>query len=247
MITHKVRSDGPGTGNRRRFLELMGSTTIFITAGGLFDGSAEATVPATEPTGEVELYSPTETLMRDHGLLKRMLLIYGECIRQLDSGTELSLDTIANTAKIMKSFIVDHHEKLEEEYIFPAFLKAGKLVDLVNVLSKQHIAGRKLTDMTLSLADTGTHQSQPGKKKLTDSLDLFIRMYSPHEAREDTVLYPAYRSVVTHKEFNAMGAYFVFKQQEHLEKTGFEGLTQQIAEIEKSLGIYDLSQFTARL
>lgn len=50
--------------------------------------------------------------------------------------------------------------------------------------------------------------------------------------------------LISPKEFNAMGAYLDFKQQEHMDDTGLEGLTDRIADIEKNLGIYDLSQFT---
>lgn len=194
MMTTSDKWNSIDFGTRRSFLQLLASTTALITAGSVFDSTAEATVPATEPTGEAVLFSPTELLMIDHGLLKRMLLIYGECVRRMDVGAELQSDVLAETAKIMRSFIEDYHEKIEEEKIFPVFLKAGKLVDLVDILSKQHAAGRKLTDMTLSLASAETFRSQPGRKKLTAALNLFIRMYGPHEAREDTVLYPAYRS-----------------------------------------------------
>mgnify|MGYP002478498007 FL=1 len=219
----------------------MTSTAVLITAGSVLESPAVATVPATEPTGEAVLFSPTELLMIDHGLLKRMLLIYGECVRCLDMGTELQPDAPAETAKIMRSFIEDYHEKIEEEKIFPAFLKAGELVDLVDILSRQHAAGRKLTDMTLSLANAETLRSQPGRKKLTAVLNLFIRMYGPHEAREDTVLYPAFRTIVPPGEFNSLGKYFEFKRQEHFANTnkGYEGLTDRVAAIEKALGIYD--------
>ena len=247
MTTMSDKSMCIDSGTRRSFLQLLTSTTVLLSAGTLFESPAEATVPATEPTGEAVLFSPTELLMIDHGLLKRMLLIYGECVRRLDIGAELQSDALAETAKIMRSFIEDYHEKIEEEKIFPAFLKAGKLVDLVDVLSRQHAVGRKLTDMTLSLANAETLRSQPGRKKLTAALNLFIRMYGPHEAREDTILFPAYRSIISPKEFDAMGAYLEFKQQEHMDDTGLEGLTDRIADIEKNLGIYDLSQFTAHV
>ena len=246
LMTMAGKSVGNGSGARRRFLQLLASATVLVTAGSIFGSSAEATVPATEPAGEAVLFSPTELLMIDHGLLKRMILIYGECVRRMDAGAELESDALAETAKIMRSFIEDYHEKIEEEHIFPAFLKAGKLVELVGVLSRQHAAGRELTDMTLSLANAEALRSQPERKKLAAALNLFIRMYGPHEAREDTVLYPAYRSIISPKEFNAMGAYLEFKQQEHMDNAGLEGLTDRIADIEKNLDIYDLSQFTAR-
>ena len=72
--------------------------------------------------------------MREHGVLKRVLLIYGEAIRRIDANADLPPDTVADSAKIIRSFIEDYHEKLEENFLFPRFRKAGKLVDLVDVL-----------------------------------------------------------------------------------------------------------------
>lgn len=216
---------------------------VLIAAGSIID-STVATVPATEPTGEKELFSPTELLMRDHGLLKRLLLIYGECIRRINLGTELSPDVIADSAKIVRSFIEDYHVMLEENYIFPKFRKAKKLVELVDVLTEQHKAGRGLTDMILSLANAGTLKSQKDRQKLTESLYTFIRMYSPHEAREDTVLFPALSTIVTPDEYNALGEFFVSRELEQFLGVGIEEIVDKVAAVEKTLGIYNLSQFT---
>jgi hemerythrin-like domain-containing protein len=243
-MTMADKSIGNGSGARRRFLQILASTTMLITAGSVFGSSAVATVPATQPAGETEQFSPTEALMRDHGLVKRLLLIYGECILRMNAGTELPPGVIADTAKIIRSFIEDYHDKLEEDSLFPKFRKAGKLVDLVDVLTEQHKEGRKLTDITLGLADGATLRNPPGRQKLIESMSLFIRMYDPHEAREDTVLFPAFRTIVTPNEFNALGIYFEFKEQEHFANEGFEGLIDRVAAIEKALGIYDLAQFT---
>ncbi len=73
---------------------------------------------------------------------------------------------------------------------------------------------------------------------------LFIRMYRPHEAREDTVLFPAFRTVVTSKEFLALGEQFEDKEHELFGKAGFEGIVAQVGTLEQTLGIYDLHQFT---
>src|SRR5579872_1804970 len=73
----------------------------------------------------------TEDLMREHGILNRVLLIYDEIIRRLESNTAFPLSTLENALTIIKSFIEEYHEKLEEEYIFPLFEKHKKEVALV--------------------------------------------------------------------------------------------------------------------
>jgi len=71
-------------------------------------------------------------------------------------------------------------------------------------------------------------------------------MYSPHEAREDTVLFPAFRNIVSANTYDAVGEDFEKKEHELFGDDGFEKIVDSVAAIEKSLGIYELSQFTAR-
>jgi len=66
--------------------------------------------------------------------LNRVLLIYEEALRRLDARQEQPAKALAGAAGIIRRFIEDYHEKLEEENLFPRFEKAGKLVDLVAVL-----------------------------------------------------------------------------------------------------------------
>ncbi len=99
---------------------------------------------------------------------------------------------LAGAAKIVRTFVEDYHEKLEEDHLFPRFEKAGKLVDLVKVLREQHQVGRRLTDQIARLATPAALQDAQGSEKLALSLRQFIRMYRPHESREDTVLFPAF-------------------------------------------------------
>jgi hemerythrin-like domain-containing protein len=82
------------------------------------------------------------------------------------------------------------------------------------------------------------------RRKLADSMRQFIRMYSPHEAREDTVLFPAFRGIVSAHEFDSLGEEFEKKEDELFGDDGFFKVVDQVAEIEKKLGIYDLSKFT---
>ena len=60
-------------------------------------------------------------------------------------------EQVKSSAGIIRRFIEDYHERLEEEFVFPRFEKAGKLMDLVTVLRTQHQAGRALTDRIVRL------------------------------------------------------------------------------------------------
>ena len=85
------------------------------------------------------------------------------------------------------------------------------------------------------------------RRKLAGSMRQFIRMYNPHEAREDTVLFPAFRGIVSAHEFDSLGEDFEKKEDELFGDDGFEKMVDKVAEIEKKLGIYDLAQFTPKV
>src|SRR5207237_9214212 len=86
---------------------------------------------------EEEGVSANEDLMREHGILKRVLLIYEEVIRRARAQQDFSPKVVLDSATIIRKFIEDYHEKLEEDHLFPRFRRARKLVDLVDTLQKQ--------------------------------------------------------------------------------------------------------------
>jgi hemerythrin-like domain-containing protein len=191
--------------------------------------------------------SPAEDLMREHGLLNRLLLIYDEHLRMLAAQRSFDGSVLVSAAEIIRQFVEEYHEKLEEDFLFPRFRKAGKLVNLVDTLQTQHKAGRRLTAEIRELAATATLKYvSSDSEKLSSALRDFLRMYRPHEAREDTVLFPAFREIVSPHEYDALGEDFEKKEDEKFGDEGFFKVVDEVAEIEKKLGIYELAQFTPK-
>ena len=235
----------------------------FLHATGKF-AAAAAVLPATllaQKTTRQEQHeqfydvSTNEHLMREHGILQRVLVIYDEVIRRIDAKQDFPPQTVIDSAEIIRKFIEDYHEKLEEEHLFPLFrqysrredvlrLYAQKLVDLVDVLHEQHQAGRRLTDQILSTLKS--LKTADDRQKLARDLRAFIRMYVPHEAREDTVLLPALHVIVTRQEYEALGAKFDEIQHNTFGGDGCDFYLDQVTAFEKRLGIYDLAQFTPK-
>jgi len=193
-----------------------------------------------EKNEKEEEVSTNEDLMREHGVLNRVLLIYDESIRRIQGNQKFDTGIITKSAGLIKSFIEDYHEKLEENYLFPRFEKAGKLVDLVKTLRAQHVAGRNVTDRILASVKTNDLQTTSA------SMAGFVRMYRPHEAREDTVLFPALHDIVSKHEYDALGDQFEAIERKTFGGEGFEMAVDQVAALEKQLGIYELSQFTPK-
>jgi hemerythrin-like domain-containing protein len=84
-------------------------------------------------------------------------------------------------------------------------------------------------------------------QKLIELLTAFNTMYRPHEAREDTVLFPAFRKIVSQHEYDSLGEEFEDNEHKLFGKDGFETMVNKVADIEKSLGIYELAQFTPKV
>ena len=95
---------------------------------------------------------PPEQLMRGHAILARVLLIYENGLRRAGQGEDIDPAVFTRAAEITKRFIHDHQEKIEEELVFARFKKAGRMVELVGVLTSQHAAGAKVTDKILAAA-----------------------------------------------------------------------------------------------
>ncbi|HEY2234431.1 MAG TPA: hemerythrin domain-containing protein, partial [Candidatus Angelobacter sp.] len=132
--------------------------------------------PKKKEEGEEDV-STNEDLMREHGVLNRVLLIYDETFRRIQANEKFDPAVVTNAAGIIKNFIEDYHEKLEEDHIFPRFEQAGKLVELTTNLRAQHAMGRRVTERIVATAKSGDNET------LRTLLAAFNRMYRPHEAR----------------------------------------------------------------
>jgi hemerythrin-like domain-containing protein len=224
--------------NRRQFLAATAALGL-----GAFAIPVRGDDKKDKPEDEV---GATEDLMREHGLLNRILLIYEEGLRRLRAKKEVTPDVFHKPATLVRKFVEDYHEKLEENFIFPEFEKTKKLADLVKVLREQHEAGRRVTDIVLRNAVGDQFRKEDARQELVRSCEAFIRMYRPHEAREDTVLFPALHKIVPAKKLQELGEQFEKEEDRLFGEEGFEKTVDQVAEIEKQLGIADLAQFTPK-
>ena len=190
----------------------------------------------------------TEDLMREHGVLRRVLLVYYETALKLRAQPSVVVnpEPLQRAAKIFRAFGEEYHEKkLEEAYIFPAIKEAGgPAAGYADVLIAQHQRGREITDYIINV--TG------GAKLGTGSVDAFaaglnslVRMYEHHAAIEDTIVFPAWKDTLEGNQLDEMNEKFEEIEHQQFGADGFEDAVKQIAEIEQVLGLGDLTQFTA--
>jgi hemerythrin-like domain-containing protein len=194
---------------------------------------------------EPEISAP-EDLMREHGVLNRILLIYEEGVRRLRAREDVPPEVFHGPAGLVRRFVEDYHEQLEEKFIFPRFEKGHTLAGLVTVLRQQHQAGRRLTDILLRGAMGARFVSAGSRREVIRACEAFIHMYRPHEAREDTVLFPALYKGVPAGKIAELGERFEAEEHRLFREDGFDKTVEQVAAIEKQLGIHDLARFTPK-
>lgn len=184
-----------------------------------------------------------EDLMREHGLLERVLLIYEE-IQHGSHPLSLKKQIAGDASSIIRHFIEDYHEKLEEDYLFPQFKKAHHLVDLVQTLKTQHDAGRRIISQLLNIASSSSPLNLQSEKQVNSLTAEFIHMYRPHYAREDTIIFREFPDLIGATEYRRLGEKFEDREHQLFGENGFESYIGKIETLEKKLGIYDLNKFT---
>jgi hemerythrin-like domain-containing protein len=238
-----------GFTDRRNFIRasaVTGTGILVASVAPTWAADADSAKDAASSKPEEDV-SPAEDLMREHGVLKRVMLVYDEVLRRWDKKQDVPSEILADASGMIRHFVEDYHEKLEEDYLFPRFEKANKLTSLVETLKAQHKAGRKVTDVVIQRANARDLKNAEERMKVAEAIRQFNRMYAPHEAREDTVLFPAFRSLVSSNEYDSLGEDFEKKENELFGDEGFEKMVDKVAGIEKKLGIFDLAQFTPKM
>jgi hemerythrin-like domain-containing protein len=188
-----------------------------------------------------------EDLMREHGVLRRVLLVYEETVPKLraDAST-VDGGALNKAAQLFHDFGEEYHErKLEEAYIFPRVKKAGGPgAGYVDVLLTQHRRGREITQYILDVTKSGKIGSGDAET-LAHAFETFVLMYQNHTAREDTIVFPAWKDALSGHEIDELGDKFEDIEKQQFGGGGFEKAVKQVGDIEQSLGFADLAQFTA--
>ena len=219
-----------------------------LGAGVMLAGAASRIVGAAEKDDEdnEKEVGAVEDLMREHGVIRRAILVYRQAAAKLRvKPVSVDPDALRRTALLFRNFGEDYHEKkLEETHIFPAIKKAGgPAAAYVDTLIAQHQRGREITDYVLALTSKGAIGSADAEP-LAHALDGIELMYEHHAAREDTVVFPAWKNALSAEQLGHMGELFEEIEQKQFGKDGFEDAVTQIAGIEEAFGIADIAQFT---
>lgn len=231
-------TDAPSSA-RRRFLSAAGLSGALLLAGCASSGHGEE-------GGEKEV-TANEDLMREHGVLRRALIVYDTAAGRLRRDpAAVSPDALARTASLFRTFGEDYHERrLEEPFIFPVVRRAGgPAAAYPDVLVAQHQRGREITAYVLEVTRRGRIGAADAEP-MARALEAMVRMYEPHTAREDTIVFPAWKAALSETQYEEMGDKFEDIERQQFGHDGFEDAVREIGRIETALGIGDLATFTA--
>jgi hypothetical protein len=77
------------------------------------------------------------------------------------------------------------------------------------------------------------------------ALDGMVRMYRSHAAREDTIVFPAWKKGLSPHDLDERAEEFEKIEHQQFGGDGFDIARDKIADVERSLGLADLGAFTA--
>jgi hemerythrin-like domain-containing protein len=245
--------------NTRRALLALAGAGALLAACHRKEGRTElqpqppvTTPPLQPPLTEAEgpPVGAVEDLMREHGVIRRVLVVYRESAARLRAKpAAVPPDALLRAARLVRTLGEDFHERqLEEVHLFPAVRKTGGPAGaLVDTLVAQHQRGREITDFVLAVTAKGIFPTTAGNAdRLARALEAFARMYEAHSAQEDTVVFPAWRKTLSPAQLDETDELFADLRRRALGQDGIADAVAQVGGIERDLDI-ELASLTAPL
>ena len=191
-----------------------------------------------EKARDEEVGALEDLAMREHGVLRRVLVVYRESAARLRTKpASIPPEALQKAARLFRTFGEDYHERMNEEpYVFPIVAaSAGPAAPEIATLLAQHRRGREITDWILSATQgaLGATTAEPLARALED----FARMYEEHTAREDTIVFPAWKDALSRQALADLGEQFEAMEKKTFGKDGFEDAVAQVAAIERAIGL----------
>ena len=174
---------------------------------------------------------PPEDLFREHAVLRRILIVFDECARITRVGGRYDARIVAHAAQIFATFGAAYHAKSEERFIFPLF-RVTDLAVVVENLRREHAVATQYVQRIAALAQ---QNNQPG---LAETMPAFTWLYRRHAAHEDIVVFANLRDIFsTSRDFHELGERMEEFEHRTLGPDGFVVALEQLAEIERPLGL----------
>ncbi len=219
-------------GGRRRFVAGLaaGGATALLGCHGAGESEARGAI-----------ITPGEDLMGEHGIVRRIMVVWTEIDGPLRRGEPIDASALASSVDVLQWFIERYHERVEEEQVFPRLEHAGREVALVHTLRAQHEIGRAVTRELSERIAAGIDETT--RAPIADRLGDHARMYAAHASREDTIVFPALRDIVG-DGWAELGEQFDQHEDRTIGEGGLARALAQVEAVERAFGLSDLATFT---
>src|SRR5213592_496137 len=117
----------PGDWSRRKLLRDFFGLGVAVTGVPLVAEAFQTELASAKGNEKEPEVTATEDLMREHGVLRRALLVFLEVVPKLrQNAAGVDGAALQHTAKLFRTFGENYHERmLEEQHIFPLIRKQG--------------------------------------------------------------------------------------------------------------------------
>jgi len=169
--------------------------------------------------------------MFEHSILDRILLIFEKYIN--NDSPLFGYKYLKVLVLIIKILIENHHEKMEELYVFPT-ITSNDNKKLVKLLIREHKLSRKLTNKILKYSSNENIFNE-NIILIKNLLKKFIDMYRYHESHENIEIYPEFQKNITKIQYKKINNLVENNEKLILAKIKTKNIIQIIIKIEKIL------------
>jgi len=180
---------------------------------------------------------PSDRLVAEHDLIKRMLTIVNNAAAQLESGKNVEPEVFLQAVDFIRNFADGFHHAKEEDILFKVMQERGIPVEggPIGVMLSEHDHGRNFTKGIEEAANRVLGGDESAKQEIIGNARNYSQLLANHIHKEDNILYPMGNNV-----FSTEDQQFLEQEFDRVEReTTGEGIYQKylnmVEELEKQL------------
>ncbi len=184
---------------------------------------------------------PSDRLVAEHDLIKRMLVIVNNAAAQLESGKNVEPEVFLQAVDFIRNFADRFHHAKEEEILFKVMQERGIPVEggPIGMMLTEHDQGRNFTKGIEEAAKRVQEGDESAKKDIIGNARNFSQLLSNHIHKEDNILYPMGNNVFTSDDQKFLEQEFDRVEQETTGKGIYQKYLNMVEELENQFKLND--------
>lgn len=184
---------------------------------------------------------PSDRLVAEHDLIKRMLVIVNNAAAQLESGKNVEPEVFLQAVDFIRNFADRFHHAKEEEILFKVMQERGIPVEggPIGMMLTEHDQGRNFTKGIEEAANRVLGGDESAKKDIIGNARNFSQLLSNHIHKEDNILYPMGNNVFSPEDQQYLEQEFDRVEKETTGKGIYQKYLNMVEELEKQFKLND--------